>query len=100
MATTDRLRVELVHAWPERCWTQSLDLPAGACVGDALAAAAEDIAAQGLDLAKLGLAVFGHPVKPATALHSGDRIELLRPLLASPRQSRDLRAAAAKQRRP
>jgi putative ubiquitin-RnfH superfamily antitoxin RatB of RatAB toxin-antitoxin module len=38
------------------------------------------------------LAVFGRAVTLATALHPGDRIELLRPLLADPKQRRRERA--------
>jgi putative ubiquitin-RnfH superfamily antitoxin RatB of RatAB toxin-antitoxin module len=38
------------------------------------------------------LAVFGRAATPATVLHDGDRIELLRPLLADPKQRRRERA--------
>jgi putative ubiquitin-RnfH superfamily antitoxin RatB of RatAB toxin-antitoxin module len=38
------------------------------------------------------LAVFGRLVTPASALHEGDRIEVLRPLLADPKQRRRERA--------
>lgn len=100
MPTTEpaALQVELVHAWPERCWSLQLVLPAGSCVGDALARADQAMQAAGLDGTRLGLAVFGRTVAPATRLRDGDRIELLRPLEASPRQAREGRAAAAKRR--
>ena len=99
MPTTERLRVQLVHAWPERCWSMDLELPAGARVGDALAAAEPALAAEGLEAGALGLAVFGRNAAAGTPLRDGDRIELLRPLLATPRESRANRAAAAKRRR-
>jgi putative ubiquitin-RnfH superfamily antitoxin RatB of RatAB toxin-antitoxin module len=38
------------------------------------------------------LAVFGRAATPATRLHAGDRIEILRPLLADPKQRRRERA--------
>jgi putative ubiquitin-RnfH superfamily antitoxin RatB of RatAB toxin-antitoxin module len=75
-----------------------LALPAGACVGDALAHAGDALQAAGLDASQLGLAVFGRTASPATRLRDGDRIELLRPLQASPRQAREGRAAAARRR--
>jgi uncharacterized protein len=98
VAKTDSLRVELVHAWPDRCWRLTLVLPAGARVGDALDAAASALGEAGLAVGELGLAVFGRSAGPATPLQDGDRIELLRPLEASPMQARASRAAAAKRR--
>jgi uncharacterized protein len=92
------LRVVLVHARPERYWSLPLTLPAGARVGDALAAAGPALASVGLETESLGLAVFGKAATPATRLRDGDRIELLRPLVASPREARASRAAAAKKR--
>jgi putative ubiquitin-RnfH superfamily antitoxin RatB of RatAB toxin-antitoxin module len=97
-ATPGTLAVEVVHAWPDRCWSVVLALPPGARVGDALVQVAEGLAAQGLDLATLGLAVFGKPVATTTPLHEGDRIELLRSLVADPRQARANRAVAAKRK--
>jgi putative ubiquitin-RnfH superfamily antitoxin RatB of RatAB toxin-antitoxin module len=84
--------VELVRAWPERHETLRLQLPAGATVAQALSRAA----AAGFDAAVEAengmLAVFGRAATPATVLHDGDRIELLRPLLADPKQRRRERA--------
>ena len=98
MATTEPLRIEVVHAWPDRCWRVLVVVPAGSRVSDALQAVSPALAAEGLDLAGLGLAVFGHSAGPATRLRDGDRVELLRPLQASPREARASRAAAAKRR--
>ena len=41
------------------------------------------------------LAVFGRAVTPETRLHDGDRIEILRPLLADPKTARRKRAETA-----
>ena len=100
MEKTDapRVRIELVHAWPERCWSHRVELAPGATVGDALAAASGPMVQAGIDPALLGLAVFGRTASAATRLRDGDRIELLRPLQASPRQARANRAAAARRR--
>ena len=96
---TEALQVELVHAWPDRCWGLRLQLPSGARVADALAAAARPLEAAGIDPSVLGLAVYGRSVGPSAPLRDGDRIELLRPLQASPRDARASRAAAAGKRR-
>jgi len=84
--------VELVHALPDACASLRLRLPEGSSVGDALRLAAEKgfAPAQAADAACL--AVFGRTAGLATRLHRGDRIEILRPLLADPKQRRRERA--------
>lgn len=92
------LRVQLVHAWPDRCWTLELLLPPESSVGDALVHAAGPLREAGVEVTELGLAVFGRTASLATRLRDGDRIELLRPLQATPREAREGRAAAARRR--
>ena len=92
------LRVQVVYALPERCWTFELELPAGSRVADVLA----QVEGQGglpdgaVDPARL--AVFGRTATPDTRLHDGDRVELLRPLLNDPKQARRERAREAAKR--
>ena len=86
------LRIEVVLAWPRRHAAAALQLPPGATVADAARVSGlplEDIA---------GYAVFGERVTPTTPLRDGDRVELLRPLLADPKDARRRRAAT--QRKP
>ena len=85
------IRIELVRAWPQRHQSTSVELADGANVGDALAASGWR-----LDAEFVGLAVFGQAATPATVLHAGDRVELLRGLQLDPKQARRLRAARAK----
>lgn len=92
------IAVEVVHAWPDRCWSQRVVLRGSACVGDALDAVAGELAREGIVLRDLALAVFGRPAGPETPLRDGDRVELLRALLMDPRQAREARAAAARKR--
>jgi uncharacterized protein len=94
----DAIEVEIVHAWPDRCWSRKLAFSGGACVGDALDAVSGEASKEGLDLGRLGLAVFGRLAGRETPLRDGDRIELLRPLLMDPRQARAARATAARKR--
>ncbi len=81
------LRVQVVLAWPHRCLQRELQLEQGATVADAVR-----LAALGHDDEVAGWAVFGVAVAPATLLRDGDRVELLRPLQADPKEARRRRA--------
>lgn len=89
------LAVEVIYALPDRCWRVPLRLPAGATVADALAAADLPSRVPGIEVDPEGLAVFGQAATPATALHDGDRVEVLRPLTVDPKQARRRRAGAS-----
>lgn len=86
------MRVEVVYALPRQSWRVEVVLPTGASVADALAQADLGRQAPGLEIDPLRLAVFGRAVKPGDTLHEGDRVEILRPLLADPKQVRRERA--------
>lgn len=89
------IAVEVVYALPERCWRFPLRLPEGATVADAIAAAGLHAAIPGVEIDPDGLAVYGQPVQVATPLREGDRVEVLRPLVADPKLARRRRAAGA-----
>lgn len=76
------IRVEIVRAWPRRYERRALELPDGATVGEALEAA-------GIDGP---VAVFGERASATRVLEDGDRIEVLRPLVADPKDARRRRA--------
>lgn len=88
------MRVELVYALPGQAWRVQVDLPETACVADALALGLPRLQAiqPTVEADPARLAVFGRPVALQDRLHPGDRIELLRPLLADPKQARRQRA--------
>jgi putative ubiquitin-RnfH superfamily antitoxin RatB of RatAB toxin-antitoxin module len=90
------LRIEVVYALPERCWATTVQLPAPATVGEALAMAVLPVPGLVVDPARL--AVYGRTVELTSPLHDGDRIEILRPLQVDPKEARRQRAAAAKGR--
>lgn len=81
------MRIEVVLAWPRRAESVRVDLPEGACVGDAVAAAGWS----GLPEVS-GYAVYGQRAAPDIVLRDGDRVELLRPLQADPKDARRRRA--------
>ena len=85
------MKVQLLRAWPRRFDEVWLDLPEGARVADALVAAGWSD-----DPEVVGHAVFGQRVDRASVLHEGDRLELLRPLQADPKQARRERVEEAR----
>ena len=90
-----RIRVEVVLAWPRRHVARRLALPEGATVGEAIDAAAFD--AEALACVS-GVAVHGELATAATPLRDGDRVELLRPLQADPKEARRRRAERQRRR--
>lgn len=79
------MKVEVIRAWPRRFDAAVLDLPPGSTVADAL---------QHVPMAsdEVAIAIHGVRVTAGTSLAEGDRIELLRPLVADPKESRRRRA--------
>ncbi|MCF7220296.1 RnfH family protein [Marilutibacter chinensis] len=89
------MKIELLRAWPRRSDSVRVELPEGACVADALAAAGwaslEEVA---------GYSIHGRRAAPATQLRDGDRLELLRALTLDPKEARRRRAEARPLRKP
>lgn len=81
------MRVEVAMAWPRRCVRQALLLPEGSTVAEAVALAALDAGGE-----SVAVAVHGVLASPRQRLHDGDRVELLRPLQADPKENRRRRA--------
>lgn len=82
------MMVEVIRAWPRRFESAFLELPEGSTVGDALAQAGMAVG----EGDAVDVAVHGVRATPLTSLHDGDRIELLRPLIADPKDARRRRA--------
>lgn len=80
------IRVEVIRAWSRRHETVLLDLPADATVADALSGCGLSLA--GID----AYAIYGDRVTPVAPLRDGDRLELLQPLQADPKEARRRRA--------
>ena len=77
----------MVLAWPRRFDAVVVELPEGATLADALAAS-------GLGAPEVvAYAIHGERAEPAHVLRDGDRVELLRPLQADPKDARRRRAA-------
>ena len=105
----DLLTVELVLATNESAQLLTLKLPAGSSVQDALKVAAQQdpgwlmTTSTANSLPPRALAVWNQRVSAERVLEEGDRIELLRPLIAQPKEDRrdrvdDERAAVPRSR--
>ena len=86
-----KLRIEVVHALADVQEAVQLLLPEGATAGEA-------VEQSGLRAADLRIGIGGKEVLPAHVLRDGDRVELLRPLAADPKEARHLRARQARRR--
>ncbi len=87
-----QVRVQVCHALPSDAFLETLLLPAGATLAQAIAASGLAARFPALDLAQAKVGIFGKLKTPDTVLRDGDRIEVYRPLLADPKESRRRRA--------
>ena len=78
----------LVRAWPDRWDSQALLLEEGATVADALSQAGVVLPGEGF----VAVSINGVLAREGQLLHEADRLELLRPLLADPKENRRRRA--------
>jgi uncharacterized protein len=88
------MNVTVVWATPDVQDIVPVELPAGATVADAVAQS-KIIERYALDATQLRFAVFGRRAAAEATLADGDRVEITRPLLADPKESRRRRARSA-----
>lgn len=84
--------VEVVFAEPRAQIVIEVSLAAGACVRDALDAAAADPRLHNIDLAEHAVGIYGQPCERSQGLKSGDRVEIYRALLVDAKTARRQRA--------
>jgi putative ubiquitin-RnfH superfamily antitoxin RatB of RatAB toxin-antitoxin module len=91
------IEVEVVYAAVDRQVLLTVAVPEGTAVREALRQSAVDAQFPELDLGNCPVGIFGKIVADPEVrpVHSGDRIEIYRPLLADPKEVRRLRAAKA-----
>lgn len=87
------LKVEVVYATPDRQALYAVSLAAGATVRDAIERCGVLAAFPEIDLARNRVAIYGKLATLATPLGGDDRVEILRPLQADPKEARRERAA-------
>jgi len=88
MAENDTIRVEVVAAMPAHQEVVVLQMAANSTVSNALKASALAASFPGIDFNSCPVAIWGHPSKFSDPLKDGDRIEVLRPLIIDPRDTR------------
>lgn len=86
------MNVQVAYRGPEGTALVEVEVGDGASVADALDASGI-VSRLGLFEAALSYAIHGQRVERNTPLRGGDRIELLRPLVADPKEARRRRAA-------
>jgi putative ubiquitin-RnfH superfamily antitoxin RatB of RatAB toxin-antitoxin module len=86
------VNVQVAYVGPEGTVLVDVEVGEGASIADALAAS-EIVTRLGLFEAALSYAVHGQRAERSTPLRAGDRVELLRPLIADPKEARRKRAA-------
>lgn len=91
--------VEVAFALPEAQQLLSVSVPEGCTAAEAIALVGLISVWQGEAGQALPLARFGRLITPDTVLEAGDRVEILRPLHADPKDQRRQRARAASRAR-
>lgn len=89
---TRLIEVLIVYAEPEQFWQQTLELPTGATVQQALSLIDLSRFPSHMTVSEQNLSIFGVNTKPNNLLQDKDRIEILRPLLRDPKDNRRQRA--------
>jgi putative ubiquitin-RnfH superfamily antitoxin RatB of RatAB toxin-antitoxin module len=93
------VKVSVAIALAQRQEVVPLELQGAPTVADAVLAARDTQGLAALDPATVRFGLWGREVPGDTRLREGDRVELLRPLLADPRDARLKRVAAARRAR-
>ena len=86
------MQVEIVFALPERQVLQTLELPTGSTVADAIQRSTLAQEFPEVDIEQLQAGVWGKLVERSRVLIDGDRVELYRSLVMDPREARRLKA--------
>ena len=90
----DFIDVEVIYAEPQSHFLVQLRLPAGSTLRQAIEASGVTRKFSEKDFANFQLGIYGKITSVDVVLSAQDRIEIYRPLLADPRESRQQRAAA------
>ncbi len=94
MGEAGEIAVEVVYAVPDACSVILVHVPAGASVADVIALSGIVSVHPEIDPASSPVGIFGLRVNLSTQPAAGDRIEIYRPLIADPKQSRRARGAS------
>lgn len=94
--TKDLIRVEVAYARPDKQLIVPVDVAEGTTALEAVEKSAIQEHFPEIDATSAKLGIFGKAQKPGTVLRAGDRVEIYRPLIADPKESRRKRAEGQK----
>lgn len=94
------LRIRVCEAAPGQVWMQDCELAPGATVQEALIAAGYATRVPVAQWAQLSVGIFGKRCALTAPVSDGDRVELYRPLVFDPMESRRRRAELKAQGMP
>jgi putative ubiquitin-RnfH superfamily antitoxin RatB of RatAB toxin-antitoxin module len=86
------IRVQVCFARPDTVLLRELEVPAGTTLQDAIRQSGLLQHAGGIDMAACRAGIYGKLKTPDTVLRDRDRVEIYRPLIADPMESRRKRA--------
>jgi uncharacterized protein len=86
------IHVEVVLAMPERQELIALEVNSGSTLADAIAQSGVIEMFEGFELDTTKVGIFGLKASQDQVLREGDRVEIYRPLIADPKESRRQRA--------
>lgn len=89
---SDKLRVEVVLAMPDKQESVMLELAGGSTIADAIDQSGIAGLFEGFELDRTKVGIFGQRAAVTQELRDGDRVEIYRPLIADPKESRRQRA--------
>lgn len=92
------ITVEVVCALPGRQEIKAVQLAANASVREAVSASRLPELFPDIDLDSAKVGIFGRVVSMNATLRDGDRVEIYRPLVSDPKETRRRRAARQKRR--
>lgn len=87
------IHVQLVYARSSKTFLFDLAVPPGSTVQDVIAASGIKQQAPEIDLLHWRVGIFAKLKTLSTPVRPGDRVEIYRPLIADPKESRRKRAA-------
>ena len=90
------MEIEVIYALPDKQVLLELEVDNGASIEQAIQSSGLLTDYPDIDLTAQKVGVFGKVRKLTDSLHPGDRVEIYRPLIADPKESRKKRAEKAK----
>ena len=87
-----QIQVEVVLATPERQQLVAIQVSVGSTVADAIEQSMVLQAFEGFEFDPAKVGIFGRKASMTDVLRAGDRVEIYRPLIVDPKESRRQRA--------